>query len=96
MKHTGALILSLIVLSVPISLQAQGQTLSASPIPDQVENRFCYYAGLAYSRNSYIVVTGSNTVTATSNEVQEKLLECVASDDGSFRWIGRSKIQNDR
>lgn len=81
-------------LMLPIGVQAQGQTLSASPIPDGVENRFCYYAGLAYSLNSYIIISSSNSVTATSSETRERLLECVAADDGSLRWVGRSKIQN--
>lgn len=81
---------------IPLSLHAQSQTLSVSPIPDDVENRFCYYAGLAYSKQSYIIITGSNSVTSTSSEVQERLLECVESDDESLHWVGRSKISTGR
>ena len=79
--------------SLALTAPAQSQTLSVSPIPDGVENRFCYYAGLAYSPQSYIIITGNNSVTATSSEIQERLLECVAADDGSLHWVGRSKIR---
>lgn len=93
--RTKILAISALIL-FPLSLSAQSQTLAVSPIPDGVENRFCYYAGLAYSKQSYIIITGSNNVTSTSSEVQERLLECVASDDGSLQWVGRSKIQTGR
>lgn len=92
MIRTGAL--SLIAgLVLPISAHAQSQTLSASPIPDDAENRFCYYAGLVYSKQSYIVIAGDNTVTSKSVETQQRLLECVSGDDGSLHWVARSKIQ---
>jgi hypothetical protein len=81
-------------MTLALGAEAQSQTLSVSPIPDGVESRFCYYAGLAYSPQSYILVTGSNSVTTTSNEVQERLLQCVASDDGPLHWVGRSKVRN--
>jgi len=80
--------------ALALAAPAQSQTLSVSPIPDGVENRFCYYAGLAYSPQSYIIITGSNSVTTTSNEVQERLLQCVASDEGPLHWVGRSKVRN--
>lgn len=83
-------------LTFPLMASAQSQTLSVSPIPDDAENRFCYYAGLAYSIQSYIVISGRNTVTNTSNDIQERLLECISADDGSLKWVGRSKIQTDR
>ncbi|MEM6577634.1 MAG: hypothetical protein AAF678_04015, partial [Pseudomonadota bacterium] len=35
---------------------AYSQTLSVSPIPDDAEARFCYYAGLAYSEDSAITM----------------------------------------
>jgi len=97
MKKNGTKLLTVFtLLTLPLQLNAQSQTLSASPIPDGVESRFCYYAGLAYSKQSYIIIRGSDTATATSSEIQERLLECIASDDGTLNWVGRSKVQTDR
>ena len=67
------------------------QTLSlASPIPDGAENRFCYYRGLTYSENAFIVVLGDNTVTNTISTRQERLLRCHREDDGSLTWRPQS------
>ncbi len=69
---------------------AQGQSLVASPIPDDAEHRFCYYADLSYSLNSLILLTGSNEVTIVSEEKQQQLLECVITDDGIYKWVATS------
>lgn len=75
---------------------AQPMQLSTSPIPDNAETRFCYYAGLAYSENSYVVLTGSNTVTDTTRNVEERLLRCIKRDDGKLGWKPESTMQMGR
>lgn len=78
-------------------LASQGaaqQTLSlASPIPDDAEIRFCYYQGMAYSMDSFIVVTGDNTVTPTVSTREERLLRCVQSEAGPMHWKPQSTFQ---
>ena len=78
------------------SALAQSMQLSTSPIPDNAEMRFCYYEGLAYSENSYIVLTGSNTVTDTTRNVEERLLRCIKRDDGRLGWKPESTMQMGR
>lgn len=73
------------------------QTLSlASPIPDGAETRFCYYKGLAYSLDSFIVIFGDNTVTETINTREERLLRCVSNDKGNMHWNPQSTFQVSR
>ena len=49
-----------------------------SPIPSDAQARFCYYAGLAYSPNSYLAIivplrtTGTVSVAETSGGVSAK------------------------
>lgn len=47
--------------------QAQSTLLTASPIPDDAERRFCYYAGLAYSVDSYILIGGTQVTQVTGS-----------------------------
>ena len=63
MKHIG-LILLLVCGSTQVS--AQSSLLTASPIPDNAETRFCYYASLAYSKNSYVLLTGTRAQETVS------------------------------
>ncbi|MDA7967071.1 hypothetical protein [Ruegeria sp.] len=70
------------------------QTLStASPIPDGAETRFCYYAGMAYSEDAFVVVFGDNTVTSTISTREERLLRCHRNEDGSLKWRPQSTFQ---
>ncbi len=70
------------------------QTLStASPIPDGAETRFCYYGGMAYSMDAFVVIFGDNTVTDTISTREEHLLRCVKNDDGSLSWKPQSSFQ---
>lgn len=70
------------------------QTLStASPIPDGAETRFCYYEGMSYSLDAFILVSGDNTVTPTVNTREERLLRCVRNDDGNMHWRPQSTFQ---
>ncbi|MTI03828.1 MULTISPECIES: hypothetical protein [Alphaproteobacteria] len=83
--------LALSALASPVLAQ---QTLStASPIPDGAETRFCYYEGMAYSLDSFILVTGDNTVTSTITTREERLLRCVRGDDGGMHWKPQSTFQ---
>ncbi|NOD35929.1 MULTISPECIES: hypothetical protein [unclassified Ruegeria] len=67
------------------------QTLSlASPIPDGAETRFCYYEGLAYSEDAFVLMVGDNTVTSTVSTVQERLLRCHRESDGTLKWRPQS------
>ncbi len=67
------------------------QTLSlASPIPGGAENRFCYYKGMAYSEDAFVLLVGDNTVTSTVSTVQERLLRCHRDSDGTLKWKPQS------
>ncbi|WP_171236528.1 hypothetical protein [Ruegeria sp. HKCCA6837] len=67
------------------------QTISlASPIPDGAETRFCYYEGLAYSEDAFVLMVGDNTVTSTVSTVQERLLRCHRESDGTLKWRPQS------
>ncbi|WP_170764188.1 hypothetical protein [Ruegeria lacuscaerulensis] len=70
---------------------AAQQTLSlASPIPDGAESRFCYYKGMAYSQDAFVLLTGDNTVTETVSTIQERLLRCHRESDGTLKWKPQS------
>lgn len=84
---------------------AQSVLTTASPIPESAETRFCYYDGRAYSKNSYIVVSGekrqlqtsdSNGALNSGNELRAqantKLLHCVKDDDGIMIWKSTASI----
>jgi len=67
------------------------QSLSlASPIPDGAEKRFCYYEGMAYSQDAFVLLVGDNTVTSTVSTRQERLLRCHREDDGTLKWKPQS------
>ncbi|WP_037310235.1 hypothetical protein [Ruegeria halocynthiae] len=73
------------------------QTLStASPIPDGAETRFCYYQGMAYSLDAFVVIFGDNTVTSTASTREEHLLRCIKGDDGTMSWKPQSSFQISR
>ena len=82
-------------LGLALSLLA-GQTLAqqtlttASPIPDGAETKFCYYAGMAYSQDAFVLMVGDNTVTDTVRTVQERLLRCHRESDGTLKWKPQS------
>ncbi len=54
------LILAAALATLGTPLVAQTALLTASPIPEGAETRFCYYAGLAYSERSYLLLGGNN------------------------------------
>lgn len=60
------IILAAVLGGLALPAGAQTTLLTASPIPDDAEKRFCYYGGLAYSVNAYILVGGSGGVTQVS------------------------------
>ncbi len=74
-------------------LAAQSQLTTASPIPDGAEKRFCYYQGLVYSENAFILLVGTNTVTSTAPQKEERLLRCFRGDDGNLSWRPQSTLQ---
>ncbi|MBO9410260.1 MULTISPECIES: hypothetical protein [unclassified Ruegeria] len=77
-------------------VNAQQTLTTASPIPDGAETKFCYYAGMAYSMDAFVVIFGDNNVTATSTTREEHLLRCVKNDDGSMSWKPQSSFQISR
>ncbi len=80
-----------LTLAVMASTAAAQQTLSlASPIPDGAVTRFCYYEGLAYSEDAFVLMVGDNTVTDTVRTVQERLLRCHRDSDGTLKWKPQS------
>ena len=72
---------------------AQSQVVTASPIPDNAETRFCYYAGNAYSENAFILLVGRNTVTSSTQTQEERLLRCYREEDGRLTWRPQSTLQ---
>ncbi|WP_170770289.1 hypothetical protein [Ruegeria lacuscaerulensis] len=69
---------------------AQQMLSTASPIPEGAEKRFCYYEGMAYSEDAFVLMVGDNTVTSTVSTVQERLLRCHREEDGSLKWKPQS------
>lgn len=61
--------------------------LGASPLPDQVETRFCYFSGLAYSPGSLITVVVPVRREVVTDRPQ-KVLRCVSDESsrGRFYW----------
>lgn len=105
MMHRIALVTSAFLLSFSPAI-AQTPFVSASPIPDNAESRFCYYDGLAYSRSAYILVSSRNHRTQaiesggalhSGGEIQsatpQKLLQCVTGKDGTLTWSSEAAIQ---
>lgn len=82
-----------VMLALPTTVSAQSALLAASPIPENAEKRFCYYNGLAFSENAFVLMTGSNTVTTTTLITEERLLRCDKNDDGSLTWKPESTMQ---
>ena len=71
-----------------LAQEASSTVLSGvSPIPSDAEKRFCYYAGLAYSPDAYLPLTGS---------AKTVLLQCIKSGDKStneiYVWVVRSDV----
>ncbi len=80
-----------LALTLLASTTSAQQTLSlASPMPDGAEIRFCYYEGLAYSEDAFVLMVGDNTVTNTITTVQERLLRCHRDSDGTLKWRPQS------
>ncbi|MBO9436873.1 hypothetical protein J7394_21920 [Ruegeria sp. R13_0] len=69
---------------------AQQMLSTASPIPEGAESRFCYYEGMAYSEDAFVLLVGDNTVTDTVRTVQERLLRCHRDSDGTLKWKPQS------
>ena len=92
------LIMKYVVTALALALMskgafAQSTFLSASPIPEDAEKRFCYYEGLAYSLSAFIVRAGSNQTTESSGNREEALLQCVSRDDGTLEWAVVSNMK---
>ena len=80
-----------LALALLASAASAQQVLStASPIPDGAETRFCYYNGMAYSEDAFVLLVGDNTVTDTVRTIQERLLRCHREDDGALKWKPQS------
>ncbi len=86
---TLGLALTLLATQAP----AQQMLSTASPIPEGAETRFCYYDGMAYSQDAFILLVGDNTVTSTTRTREERLLRCTRKDDGTLHWKPQSTFQ---
>jgi hypothetical protein len=64
---------------------AAAETLSVSPIPDDAEGRFCYYAGLAYSEAASITLDVPNRRDSTT-ATQKREFTC-SRDEGKDNLI---------
>ena len=86
----NTLTLGLALTLMASAASAQQMLSTASPIPDGAETRFCYYDGMAYSEDAFVLMVGDNTVTSTVSTVQERLLRCHREEDGSLKWKPQS------
>jgi len=67
---------------------ASAQTLSVSPIPDDAESRFCYYAGLVYSEDANLTLDVPNRRQG-EEAVQKRAFICTKdAASGSMKWVG--------
>ncbi len=82
--------LGLALTMVASHASAQQMLSTASPIPEGAESRFCYYEGMAYSEDAFVLMVGDNTVTDTVRTVQERLLRCHRDSDGTLKWKPQS------
>ena len=62
------------------------QTLSVSPIPDDAEQRFCYYAGLAYSLDASMTLAVPDRRQG-STATQQRQFVCSQGED-RLVWVG--------
>lgn len=84
------LTLGLAVALLASQASAQQTLTTASPIPDGAETKFCYYNGMAYSQDAFVLLVGDNTVTQTVSTIQERLLRCHRESDGTLKWKPQS------
>lgn len=79
------------LLSTAFAICATGafaETLTVSPIPDDAEARFCYYAGLAYSEDASITLEVPDRRQGTE-AIQKRLYVCTRSDGAeNLKWVG--------
>lgn len=74
------------------SAMSQTTQYRAAPIPRDAEKRFCYYNGLAYSKNAYIRLSVKSPDSFSETDTKERLLRCVKDGDGYFSWVPESAI----
>ena len=98
-------LLALAACCLALPAAAQTSLLTASPIPEGAESKFCYYAGMAYSPKSVIIIGGNNERAQSVSggalnsggqvRVQEtgKAFECMASGDGVMQWNSIATLQ---
>ncbi|WP_377186656.1 hypothetical protein [Ruegeria meonggei] len=75
---------------------ARQKLSTTSPILEDAETLFCYYRGIAYSLEAFVVIFGENPVTSTTSTHEEHLLRCVKSDDGTMSWKPQCGFQISR
>ena len=90
-RTAGISALTAVFLVVAMTATAQPvqppAALGASPLPDQVETRFCYFSGLAYSPGSLVTVEVPVRRDVVTDR-PHKALRCVSdnSSQGRFYW----------
>lgn len=85
---TPALALGLALLLAPgARAESSAPVLGASPLPPNVELRFCYYAGLAYSVGSMITIDVANRREVVTDRPR-KTFRCSTdeSEQGRHFW----------
>lgn len=82
-KLTTAFLLSC---AATVAGAQNSSVLSVSPIPDEAEERFCYYAGLAYSPMALLTVEVPFRRESPS-ATQKRLMRCEMGDeDDGLVW----------
>ncbi len=84
------LVLALALLGTPAA--AQTALLTASPIPEGAETRFCYYAGLAYSEHSYLLLGGNNQAAQMSGGA----MGATAGGEGAIHTGGQIRTASEQ
>ena len=75
------------VAGILVASAASAQTLTVSPIPDDAENRFCYYAGVTYSENGIITIDVPFR-RESPQALQKRELVCTRDGEtGVMKWV---------
>lgn len=75
---------------------ARQKLSTTSPILEDAETLFCYYSGMAYSLDAFVVIFGDNPVTSTARTREEQLLHYFKGDDGTMSWKPQCSFQINR
>lgn len=77
-----------LILAGQAGAEPPAPAFGASPLPDQAELRFCYYAGLAYSPGATVTVVAPIRREVVSDRPR-RTLRCTADESAGGRYYWR-------